>query len=83
MMLDIKGKLLLLNSVSNNKHLGRLGNNRVNMLLSKMCLSKIVWKLASSSGVGYIILALLSTLRSSIALKVKAPCRIKVMLASK
>jgi hypothetical protein len=83
MILNIKGKLLLLNSVSNNKHLSKLSNSKVNMLSSKICLSKIVWKLVSSSNLSGIILAFLSMLGSSIAFKVKVPYRIKVMLASK
>jgi hypothetical protein len=41
-MLDIKGKLLLLDNVNNSKYLGMLSNSRVDITLSKIYPLKII-----------------------------------------
>jgi len=83
MMLDIEGKLLLLlDGVGDSKRLYKLSNSRVDVLLFKMHPLKIAWKSASNSSASSIILAFLSMLGSSVAFKVKVPCRIEVILAS-
>jgi len=82
-MLDIEGKLLLLlDGVGDGERSCRLSDSGVDVLLFKMHPLKIAWKLASGSSTGGIILAFLSMLGSSVAFKVKVPCRIEVMSAS-